>query len=326
MSKRKRKPIILFVIALAALYVIIYIVPTVTGAMVSSYTIEYGQLKISDEVNGYLVRDEQVYTAATGGKANRYIESGTLVRSGTTVMEVSGGSDDEIDARYTELLTRLGNSGVSTDTFTTRKVGIISYYADGYEGKIRPDNMEQGNYSYYSKLSQDSVVNLQRDSVASGEPVFKVVDRTVWYIVCFVPAEHMDRYEKGDQITVEFADDYVEAQVYSVTEDPDGEHGRVILSTDNYYEKYIQTRVCQVSLVTYDQQGLLIENSSIAEKDGQQGVYVKDNNRNYSFVPIKIYATDGTYSLIADDYFIDKESGQQYDTVEIYDEVLKDPE
>lgn len=324
MGKGKKKPIILFIIALITLYVIIYIIPTVTGALVSSYTIEYGELKVSDETTAYLVRDEQVYTTENGGKANRYIEEGTLVRKGTTVMEVTGDSEEETGSEYQDILSRLGNAAVSTDSFTTKKVGIVSYYADGYESKLTPETMKKGDYSYYSKLSQDAVVSLEKSSVAAGDPVFKVVDRTQWYIVCFVDKEHQDRYEKGNTVIVEFEDDSVETEVYSVTKDKDEDKVRVILVTYNYYDKYTQMRACPVSLVTYDQRGLIVENSSIGEKDGQQGVYVKNKSKDFVFVPIRVYATDGTRSLVADEFFDDPETGKRYETVEIYDEVLKD--
>lgn len=327
MRKRKKKTVILYIAALVILYIIIYIIPTVTGALVSSYTIEYGELKISDEITGYLVRDEKVYTAATGGKINPYIKEQTLVRKGTTVMEVSGNGGSEADAEYAELLSRLGKDAVSTSTFATEDVGLISYYADGYEGKLTPATMEKGGYNYYSKLSQDNVMHLDDKSAAKGNPVFKVVDRTQWYIVCFVDLDHMDRYEKGNTVTVEFEDDSVKTKVYSVTKDKDEESkkARVILSTYNYYEKFAQMRACPVSLVTYEERGLLVENDSITEEKGQQGVYVKNKNKDFVFVPIQVWATDGTYSLVADTLFTDQKSGKEYATVEIYDEVLKNP-
>lgn len=325
MNRRKISPFILFIIALVVLYVIIYIIPTVTGSLVSSYTVAYGEMKITDETTGYLVRKETVYTAGTGGSANRYIENGTLIRGGTTVMEVSGDSSAEVDSVYTDILTRLGDEAVSTNSYTAKKGGVVSYYADGYESKLSPDNMSKRSYSFYSKLSQDEVRDLPRKTVAKGEPVFKILDRTQWYLVCFIPKSHMDRYEEGMDITVEFEDDFVEAEVYSVSMDKDGEHARVILSVGNYYEKYTQMRACDVSLVTYEARGLLVENDSITKKKGQQGVYVKNKTNDYIFVPIKVYASDGKYSLVADTMYLD-ENQEQVMTVEIYDEVLKDPE
>ena len=323
MSKFRKKPILIFVIALIALYIIIYIITKVTGALVSSYTVEYGELKVADETQGYLVRDEQVYVSAASGKANRYIKGGTLVRAGTTVMEVTGSSESEVSAKYTDMLTRLGGDAVSTSDFSVAKGGVISYYADGYEGKIRPDNMENGTYEYFSKLSQDNVLDLARNSIAKGEPVFKVADRTKWYIVCFIDKKNLGRYTKDQEVTVEFEDDFVRAKVYKADEQ-DGK-GRVILVTDYYYEKFARMRVADISLVTDSGKGLIIENSSITEEKGMQGVYVKNKTNDYYFVPIKVIVSDGEKSLVKDTYFYDKETDKTYDTIEIYDVVLKEP-
>ena len=323
MSKFKKKPIVFFVMALIVLYVIIYIIPKVTGALVSSYTVEYGELKISDDTTGYLVRNEQVYVSGTSGKANRYIKGGTLVRAGTTIMEVTGNTDGKVDSRYTDLLARLGRDTITTSDFSVAKGGVISYYADGCEGKLTPDNMEKATYSYFSKLSQSNVVNLVRDTITKGEPVFKVVDRTKWYIVCYIDKDHLNRYEKGQEIDVEFEDDFVRAKVYKADEQ-DGK-GRVILVTDYYYEKFAKTRVADISLVTDRGKGLIIENSSITEEKGMPGVYVKNKTNEYNFVPIKVIVSDGKKSLVKDTYFYDQETDQTYDTIEIYDVILKDP-
>ncbi len=89
--------------------------------------------------------------------------------------------------------------------------------------------MENGTYEYFSKLSQDNVLDLARNSIAKGEPVFKVADRTKWYIVCFIDKKESGPLHKKDQeVTVEFEDDFVRAKVYKADEQ-DGK-GRVIFS------------------------------------------------------------------------------------------------
>lgn len=323
MKNIKKKPIILFFIAIIALYVIIYIVPKVTGALVSSYTATYGELKIADETDGWLVRSEKVYTAGSGGSINRYIKENTLIRRGTSVMEVSGGSGGEIDSAYTDLLSRLGGSAVETDSYTAEDGGIVCYCADGYEGRLTPDTMQAGGLDYYSKVTQDAVMDLKRDTAAAGEPVFKIADRTKWYLVCFVEESSAGRYEEGQEIQVAFEDDTVRMDVKSVKK-MDGKV-RIILETDYYYEGFAKTRTAKVSLITYEQRGLLVENDSITEEKGQKGVYVKIRSGNFVFVPIEVIKTDGVHSLVKDETIVD-EKGNIISTVEIYDEVLKNPE
>lgn len=121
MKKFKKKPIVLFTVAVIILYVIIYIVPKVTGAMVSSYTAGYGELKLSDETSAYIVRNEHVYTAGTGGKVNRYIGNGTLVRAGTTILKVTGDSARQPADEYEGILKSLGADAISTENYSVEK-------------------------------------------------------------------------------------------------------------------------------------------------------------------------------------------------------------
>lgn len=327
MNKLKRKPILLLLIVLALLYAIIYIVPKISGALVPSYIAEYGELKISDDTTAYFVRNEKVYIARINGDTNYFFENGSLVRKGTKVMQVKENGNDAVEpsGKYMDILTRLDGKVTSKKYYKTADVGVVSYYVDGYERSITPESMKKGDYSLFKKLSQKDVIDVQRDSVIKGEPVFKIVDRTKWYMVCFVDEEHLGRYEKGSSVRVEFEDDYVDTTVYSA-ELINGK-AKIILQTDYYYDKFAETRVADVSLVTYQESGLIIENTSIAEEKGQTGVYVKNKSDDFFFVPIKVYASDGEKSLIADDFYYDTEKdGEMVITVEVYDEILKDAE
>ena len=53
----------IFLLILAAFYVIIYVVPQVSDIFVETYSAEYGTLQIKDETTCLLVRTEKTYTA-----------------------------------------------------------------------------------------------------------------------------------------------------------------------------------------------------------------------------------------------------------------------
>ncbi len=320
MDKIKNKPIKYFVIAILMLVVIIYIFPRIINLFEASYTLEYGELKLNDEAEVCIIRDEKVYFSEYGGKANYYIDEGTLVRRGTTVMDFSESREEETSEEYSEMKRNIGKNIVSTSDFITQNVGIVSYYADGYEGKLTPKTKNKLSYEAFSDIKKNDVTNLKRDIIAQGEPVFKVVDRTKWYLVCFTNAKSIERYREGQTVQVEFEDDDVEATVTDV-EKKDGKL-RVILETDYYYEQFNKKRTQDVILTTYDEKGLIINNSSIAEKKNRKGVYVRNKTGDYNFVPIQISLTDGKQSIVADTFYYDK-NGNRVDTVEIYDEVLK---
>ena len=335
MKTIKKKTIVVFTLILVILYAVIYVVPKINGAMIPSYIAEYGQLKIYDETTAYFVRNEKVYMAAETGDTNYFFKEGSLVRKGGKIMEVNPNSQTgETDSEgnpigpakeYQRVIDHLGDKVVVRKNYQVKDVGIVSYYVDGYEKAITPKNMKKKGESFFKQLSQKDVMPLRRESVIEGEPVFKIVDRTEWFLVCFVEQDHLDRYEVGSRVKIEFEDDQLDARVYRASKV--GDRAKITLRTDYYYEKFAETRVADVSLVTYDESGIIIENNSITEEKGRKGVRVKGKNDEFFFVPIQIYATDGEKSLIADDFYYDLErDGEMVITVEVYDEILKNAE
>ena len=80
-----------------------------------------------------------------------------------------------------------------------------------------------------------------------------------------------------------------------------------------------------MTVVARADEGLIVRNESIVEKNGVQGVYVVDKNDREHFTQVKIISTDGTYSVLKDTTFYDDE-GNQVMTVDVYDTVLRHPE
>ena len=324
MKKKKKKPVILiYILVLIILYITIYVFPKISGALEPTYNITYGELRLSDTTTGYVVRKEKLYVTDHGGNTNYYIEEGDLLRKGSTVMAVEGDTDGEISSRYEGVLESIGSKAVKTDTYTVKSGGVVYYYADGLEGKLTPKTMLKKKKDFFEQLSQKNVVALNRETVNKGEPVFKIVDRTSWYLVCYIPKDHMDRYEEGKTISVELDDITLKTTVYAMKEE--GDLCKIILTTDNFYGKFGELRVIDnVQLVTYDERGLLVENKSIVKEKGQEGVYVQDKVGNVSFVPVQVIKTDGERSLVSDTRYYD-EKGKEHSTVEIYDVVLRNP-
>lgn len=324
MKKKKKKPVVLiYFLILIILYIMIYVFPKVTGVLQPTYNITYGEMKLSDTTDGYVVRNEKLYLTSRGGNTNYYIEEGDLLRTGSTVMDVEGSTDSEISSRFEGVIERVGDAAATTGSYSVEDGGVVYYFADGYEGQLTPGNMGKKDKSFYDQLRQKDVVSLNREKVNAGEPVFKIVDRTKWYMVCYIPKEHRSRYKVGNRISVEFDDVSLRTTVRSRKNE--GEFCKIILTTDHFYGRFGEMRVINdVHLVTYEERGLLVENKSIVEEKGQKGVYVQDKVGNVSFVPIKVIKSDGEKSLVYDTRFYD-EKGKEHRTVKIYDVVLRNP-
>lgn len=107
MNRRKRQVLAIFVILLALLFTIIYVLPNVTGALTQTSIIEYGSIQVSDEVTAYFVRDEHLYLANQTGTINYFVAEGEQVRKGVKVLDISLGAVSEADSGYSAITSRI---------------------------------------------------------------------------------------------------------------------------------------------------------------------------------------------------------------------------
>ena len=89
MPKLRKKTIYTFILVVVALYVVIAVIPAVTGKLTRTEAVTYGELKVSDDVTCYIVRDETVYLAKSAGTMSFKVKEGELVKRGAEVMLTS---------------------------------------------------------------------------------------------------------------------------------------------------------------------------------------------------------------------------------------------
>ena len=338
MGKDRKSPVVILFIVAAVLYAIIYILPRVTGVLRSSYTAEYGELKTFDKTEGYVVRNEFVYFSNDTGVANRYIKENKLVRRGTRIMEVQSsgretGNEDvnalDTSAKGNSALGNIrdnvkGEHHIDTEDFVTEQEGIVSYHADGYESELTPETMDSRDKAYFQKLKNSSDISLGNEIVSETDPVFKICDRATWYIICYIPREHANRYSEGTRLDIKINDgDTITGKVLNISDER--REKRLTIKTNYYHKKFATLRKIDVEVITSDVMGLLISNTSIVEKGGKKGVYVRQKTGKYKFVPIHVIATDGTDSAISPSQFRDAD-GNTVSTVRSYDDILRRPD
>lgn len=302
-KKGKRIPVYIFLISLLILFGILYIFPTVTGALAKTTVIEYGSLQVVNQVTCYFVRDESVVNATSTGPIQYYFEEGELVRKGTKVLD---------------LVPAVGNAYYVPDNL------IVSYYIDGHENFFSPDNLPAITKEQVKDLEL-IVHDTHRESAISGEPLYKLVDNSTWYVFFWVGSEDVINYKKDGDVTLRLPLGNVKGTTYDIIE----ENGawKVILAFTKYYEDMTKLRTIEAEVVTSDYEGLMVPNESITTKDGKPGVYVKDISREFVFTPVSVITSDGQYSLVESSFFDDNVNGatERISTVEVYDEILNHP-
>lgn len=202
--------------------------------------------------------------------------------------------------------------------------GLVSYYVDGYEEELTPDTMNLLDQRKIKQIQEDAV-SMHRKTTLRHEPLYKLIQNSVWYAVTWVEPSDIAKYSKGARITLQLPLGPVEGTVYELQEE-DGAL-QVIFQFDRYYSELAQLRKIETDVITLDYKGLTIENQSILTQNGQPGVMVKDVNGTFHFKPIKIITSDGEYSLVETSYYYEEKSDglQKVETVDVYDEILSRP-
>ncbi|GHU50030.1 hypothetical protein FACS1894127_4620 [Clostridia bacterium] len=328
MKKMKSVILAMFLISVVSLYVFIFVVPDVTGAMKKTKVLEFGRLSLVDDVTGYFVRNETVYLANHSGEVAYYVGEGVKTRKGVRLLDVlpedvptttPGGA-------YADILERMNGSGVTQEVDAATRTGVVSYFIDGYEKVFSPDRLDFLTSGEAISVT-GQVLNVTRHEgmfANAGEPLYKMVDDSEWYLVFWLSKDSGDivGYTPGEKVTAKLPRGDIPGKVNRALDQ--GDAWLVVLEFGRYYENLAQLRKVEMTVVTDEYEGLILDNGSITAVDDRSGVYVKRKSGDFAFVPVKIKKSNGTSSAVWEGSFSDEE-GKSVTTVKAYDEILLDP-
>lgn len=301
---------------------IVYIVPSVRGMLVRTYIAEQGEIRLTDEVTAYVVRDEEVYTAKVAGKVNRLGEEGKLVKAGTRVVEISGAGLESSNTAYIDVLEHLGKKIKPTEKGASKIAGYVCYSIDGAEGRLRKSNVMKLKKETIEELGSYSSVKTAKGQCAAGDPVFKVVRNGKFYVVFYLDTKAADKYYEGQSVMIRLGDRDYDARVKAISKTKS--RCKILLSCGYTYEGFLTDRKINTTVTTASAKGLMLEDKSIIEKDGKKGVLVKNKVGNYIFKEICVKADDGEKCVVYQDIFMD-ENSNFVETLSIYDEIVTSP-
>ncbi len=330
--KNNRKTILIYLLIIIILGIFIYLVPKVTDAFETTAVLDRGVIQVTEKTDCYFVKHEMLYEAGAAGTVEYKIKEGTHIKAGTVLasFKASDSEGSEVMAarsKYSEIIENTGDKAVRTKSFESKSSGVVCYYADGYESKLTPANMEKYTREQAMEIHAKPV-ELKQSPVRMTEPVLKICDNDNWYIMCWVESASIANYEVGNTVSITLPAGTVDMEVYSITQE--GDFWKLIFWSNNYYEDFAKSRVEEGAITSKDYEGLKTETSNIItdtdEKTGEKYpvVLVLKQNGEYKIVRVKVKANDGEYSILSDVSFVDK-NDILHETVNIYDEILRDP-
>ncbi len=294
--------VILFLLAVAGLYIYLYLIPNITGALTPTAIVNFGRVQTEDEEDALIIRSEQVVNAESSGSIRYYSEESERTRKNAKILDIYPAGD-------------------TAKGYYAPVTAFVSYYVDGLEETYTMDTVYQLDLQ---KIFEDKPVpeNLRKeDAVANeGDPIYKLVTSNVWYAVLLVDKEKADMYQLNQTLTLYIGEDTVKGTV-SEYYDRDN-HRLVIIKVSRWCEDFAKLRYVDLKILTQNYEGLMVPNSAIAyemvQGEGETapsekpGVYVQSLNGEYSFKTIDIIVSTEEETLIKTD-----------GNVKIYDEILR---
>lgn len=295
-TKKRRWPIIIFIIfilAVAALYICLYLLPQISEAMKPTFTVSYDKVELTDDVHCIVVRDEQIIHADRSGAISYYSAETEKTRKNFTVADIYAGG------------TKYSMNCPST--------GFVSYYIDGRENYFTPDKLGELDINDYKDLvlTPDNTV---RNEAEIGEPVYKLITSNTWYFLLIVPESRIDQYSLNSKVVVKMPDG-TQIATTAIRFLGDGETRAVVCSTKIFYDDFAKLRTLDLTVITKSFEGLCVPKTAVATVDEKQGVYVLGVDDEYNFKEIEILTE-------YDDYYLAAEGG----SLRLYDDILRNAE
>lgn len=176
------------------------------------------------------------------------------------------------------------------------QTGVVVYSVDDYEDLT----LEQFTRDLYDPQKYEKVQLISNELIASGDPVYKLCRSEDWSLVIQVDEERALELEELKVVKVKFLKNqntsWAEVKRYT---NPDGDIF-VQLNFTNSMITFCTDRFLDIELITEDEKGLKIPNSSIVEKEFfivPKEYITKGGNSGNNGVMRETYAEDGTVTV-----------------------------
>ncbi len=147
---------------------------------------------------------------------------------------------------------------------TSPKEGLVAFSYDGLEDLTQKEVSEQ-TFQHRPKMKILSSKKKQK----AGSPAYRLVEGQDWKVMIPLSKDHYEHLKKREEETQKiqvtfYKDNFTATAKYQCVKQ--GKEYYVVLSFDNYIQRYLDQRFLYVSLLLSETDGLKIPSSSLTEK------------------------------------------------------------
>lgn len=289
----------------------------------SSFVITDKEINLINSIQDSLVRDNMQETLL----AIETLELNT--KKNVDISEISdliNLSNQELEDRRDDLSKEISTNNV---VYKAEDAGIISYKVDGLEEVYNEENIEKIDYQLIMD-NQKSTSLGQRNSVKTGDPLYKIIDNFTYAMAIPVEdAKVLKTYSKDKTVDLLINSKISLKGKVSRVNRTNESKGVLIVSLNDKLSELGYDRVLNVSLIESRSECFVIPTKAIVEVDNQTGVYILELNGLVKFRPIEILRQneiDTTISIGDEKGNIKNKKGENLKTLSAFEEVITEPE
>lgn len=197
--------------------------------------------------------------------------------------------------------------------------GYYESSLDGYENIFTGELLEN-----LTAQSLSDATSLPADDL-SYDCAGKLITDSRWYAVCTVDRKEADPFSTGKHYTVRFPYSYNTSVVMTldrIISETDKDYDILVFTTNTMPEGFSYVRKQKMQIVSQSFSGLKVPKEAMRIVDGIRGVYVLVGDKVVFKTAENIYETDDSYIVEQASAKTDGESGEQYDSLALYDSVI----
>lgn len=226
----------------------------------------------------------------------QYKEDINSLRAGNEITQADRLSELQRQKEGLELSIGANKSEIYTDIS-----GVFTTYLDGLETVLRPDAVESYTADYIMSLEPGKREDKSSASVNAGDPVCKVVNNHVWYVLLPIETEKLSKVEENTSVQVRFknmANEKIKGTISYISEGDENGMSVVMVKCPVYFESAFSYREANVDLIFEEYTGYKVPIQAIyADENGGHSVVGEIGKTQYK-CDCKILYSDTENSFV----------------------------
>jgi len=177
--------------------------------------------------------------------------------------------------------------------------GVVSYYFDGYEGKLSSDTILKTPLWETPKIeiNPQKIRNGQR--VQARTPVLKIIEEPC-YILTKVSSDNRDYFESKEARVILFPEYHtqISASVEKIYDKGYHSPELLVVLAGQAIPSLLTKREISMEILLSKVSGVALPKSSKVEKNGEVGVYIVDKYGKAKFFPVSVKIEDASQFIV----------------------------